>query len=226
MTTAVASSPVVSCAWCESFHHNASKTHRSEHIEISHTICPNCLTQHFTSLANEPERQRIEPPPRRVTTVHLPSGERLLIRYVSARGWIGFAGLLLVFTTVSIACGGRLPHVAARTMPSPDGCYVEIWDQPQFRGASDFLNGPRRYGTVRELGKSQDWSDRIRSLRLGPRAIATVWSEEQFRGVALTLAQGRLPQRAAPIAPRIRSINIACLEAPHDAPTAADGTVN
>jgi hypothetical protein len=111
-------------------------------------------------------------------------------------------------------------------MPSPDGCYLEVWDQPQFRGASDFVNGPRRYGTVRDLGKSHDWSNRIRSLRVGPGARATVWSEEHFKGMAITLAQGRLPQRAAPVAPRIRSINIECLVSPQEATVVADGAVN
>ena len=99
-------------------------------------------------------------------------------------------------------------------MPSPDGCYVRVWDQPGFAGVSDFINGPRRYEHLRELPGDRPWRNRIKSLHLGPTAAAVVSTEEGFRGKnALLIAdsgRGRFPTIPAPI----RSLEIRCVPAP------------
>ena len=96
-------------------------------------------------------------------------------------------------------------------MPSPEGCYVRVWDQPGFLGTSDFINGPRRYEDLRELPGNRAWRNRIKSLHLGPNAAAIVFSEEKFRGRnALLIADngtGRFPTIPAPI----QSLDIRCL---------------
>jgi hypothetical protein len=96
-------------------------------------------------------------------------------------------------------------------MPHPDGCFVQVWDQPRFAGASDFINGPRRYETLRQLPGRRDWAYRIRSLKLGGNAYLTVWSEDKFRGSTVTFTDDSLqPQRSAAVAPRIGSLSISC----------------
>jgi hypothetical protein len=120
------------------------------------------------------------------------------------------ASLALIVTTV--ACGGsRSQYRAITTMPSPDGCYLQVWDQPRFAGASDFINGPRRYDNLRDVPGNRRWTNRIKSVRLGPRAIAIAWSDEQFRGKnAVLIADSR--QGTFPTVPAtIQSLEIRCL---------------
>src|SRR5918993_5094157 len=91
----------------------------------------------------------------------------------------------------AVGCGGSRSRYAARTtMPSPDGCYVRVWDQPGFTGASDFINGPRRYEHLRELPGDRPWSNRIKSLHLGPNAAAVVSFEEKVQGENALLIGG------------------------------------
>jgi hypothetical protein len=33
-------------------------------------------------------------------------------------------------------------------MPDPGGCYVLVYDQPEFMGAREFINGPAKYSTL------------------------------------------------------------------------------
>ena len=36
-------------------------------------------------------------------------------------------------------------------MPSPDGCFVQVWDAPKFVGTTDYLNGPLVYSTLQMI---------------------------------------------------------------------------
>jgi hypothetical protein len=71
------------------------------------------------------------------------------------------------------------------TLPSPDGCFVQVWEEPFFVGASDYVNGPRRYPTLRDMPGRRDWRNRIRSLKVGSSSSVTVWSQEDFKGSTL-----------------------------------------
>jgi hypothetical protein len=123
----------------------------------------------------------------------------------------GWAASVLLLAALTLACGSGRPAYVGRTLPHPGGCFVEVWDQPRFVGASDFINGPRRYETLRSMPGSRDWSDRIRSVKLGPTASLTAWSEEHFRGKAITLSRdSRIPEIGMPTAPQIRSLAIGC----------------
>jgi hypothetical protein len=57
-----------------------------------------------------------------------------------------------------------------------------VWDQPNFAGAADYINGPRRYATLRDMPRRRNWADRIQSLKVGPSSVVTVWAQENFRG--------------------------------------------
>jgi hypothetical protein len=129
---------------------------------------------------------------------------------MKSRSWATFVNLLLVAT--SAACGGSRSHYAAvTTMPSPDGCYVRVWEQPDFRGASDFLNGPRHYDDLRNFPRDRSWKNRIRSLHLGPNAVVIAWSEERLRGKnALLISDGR-QGRFSVVPVRIQSLDVRCV---------------
>ena len=117
---------------------------------------------------------------------------------------IALAGLMA-------GCGARPAQNLGRTMPSPDGCFVQVWNGAGFAGTSDFINGPVEYRHLRDLPSRRSWKDRIGSLRLGPKASAVAWSAEQFSGRSLTLAAGSREQGSFAALPlKIQSLDIRC----------------
>ena len=131
-------------------------------------------------------------------------------RRKGVRAGVQVAGMALL-ALVASSCGANRQSYVGRTMPHPDGCFVQVWDQPRFTGASDFINGPRRYDTLRDLPGRHDWANRVRSLKPGSSASVTVWSEDKFRGSMITLDDdSRYPQGAAAVAPTIGSLSISC----------------
>lgn len=97
-------------------------------------------------------------------------------------------------------------------MPSPDGCYVRVWDQPRFAGTSDFINGPIQYEHLGDLPNRRSWKDRIRSLTLGPAASVVAWSDEQFSGRSLLLTTDSREQGTFAALPvKIQSLDIRCV---------------
>jgi hypothetical protein len=96
-------------------------------------------------------------------------------------------------------------------MPSPDGCFVQVWNDSGFTGHSDFINGPIQYEHLRDLPNRRSWKDRISSLRLGPGASAVAWSGEQFSGESLSLtADGEERGTFAVLPLQIESLDIRC----------------
>jgi hypothetical protein len=197
------------CAWCgevrELSSDEAPRNGRRA-SELVETICPVCEAD-FKSLSNAPKamRSRDWPAPyieiesdRRSSEWFTPRGRRLRL------AWLALCATLLV------ACGaGRSPR--AWTMPSPDGCFVQVWDDAGFRGVSEFINGPRRYAHLRDLPGRLDWKGRIRSLRLGPNTSAIVWSSEGFEGRNLPLTtDNRYPDRFATLPVDVESLDIRC----------------
>lgn len=131
---------------------------------------------------------------------------------VTPRMWKPAACLLAVAASLSTACGASRPLPAiGTTLPSPAGCFVQVWEQPSFVGASDYINGPRRYATLRDMPGRRDWRNRIRSLKVGPTSVVTVWSQEHFRGGTLramkNVAHADLPEAWAG---RIESMMVEC----------------
>ena len=122
------------------------------------------------------------------------------------RSWYPVLGLLMV-----AACAGRTPRQQGLTMPSPDGCFVQVWDAPHFAGVADYINGPREYASLRDLPGGRRWSGRIRSLRVGPEALATAHADEHFRGTSVRLNRGSAyVELPTPIKGEIESLQIEC----------------
>jgi len=112
---------------------------------------------------------------------------------------------------LSAGCGARQSQNWTRTAPSPDGCYVQVWNDSGFAGDSDFINGPIQYGHLRDLPNRRSWKERISSLRLGPGASAVAWSREQFSGQSLSLTADSEQRGTFAVLPlAIQSLDIRC----------------
>ena len=97
-------------------------------------------------------------------------------------------------------------------MPSPDGCFVQVWNRPGFAGNSDFINGPRQYPHLRDLPGQRSWRDRIASLRLGPGVSAVAWSQEHFAGANAVLTTDSVERGAFAAVPlQVQSLDIRCV---------------
>ena len=100
---------------------------------------------------------------------------------------------VLVGMMCCLACARRPassvlpPETLFRSMPNPDGCYVQVWDGPKYTGRVDYINGPLSYTHLRNMPNQRNWNRRIVSVRVGPNAIATAFPEENFRGGAYEL---------------------------------------
>ena len=102
-------------------------------------------------------------------------------------------------------------------MPSPDGCYVQVWAQPKFMGSFDYINGPQSYADLRAMPRRLNWDNRIVSVRSGPTAVATAYAERNFQGTSLQLGEQKefatLPE---PLNAAISSLHVRCAEAPRE----------
>lgn len=129
-------------------------------------------------------------------------------RRTPGRTWVPRVVLVLL-AAAAIGCGGRQPPRRVSTMPNPQGCFIQVWDQPGFAGESEFLNGPRRYDDLDDLPGGSRWKRRVRSVRLGPSAQAIAWSDERFEGrdVRLVTNAGRDFER---LPERVESLEIQC----------------
>src|SRR5687767_3340822 len=105
----------------------------------------------------------------------------------------------------------RVADVPRMTMPSPDGCFVQVWDGVQQTGASDYINGPLAYPDLRQLPNARDWHHRIASVRVGSTARALAFTAEGFEGSSFQLTPGSthcsLPDG---FAGRIASLRVDC----------------
>jgi hypothetical protein len=100
-------------------------------------------------------------------------------------------------------------------MPSPEGCFIQVWDVASFGGATDYINGPRAYMNLRDLPGAREWADRIKSLKTGVAVRAIVYANEDFSGRSVQLPPDRdyptLPQE---LSGRILSMRLDCLAQP------------
>jgi hypothetical protein len=124
----------------------------------------------------------------------------------------------VVFVIVSLgvvllmnACAERVTRQGETTMPSPDGCFIQVWDVASFGGVTDYINGPRSYMNLRDLPGARVWADRIKSLKTGVSARAIVYADEDFTGTSVRL----MPDRDYPSLPQelsggIQSMRIDC----------------
>jgi peptidase inhibitor family I36 len=111
------------------------------------------------------------------------------------------------------ACGGAPPRIGlGLPAPNPNGCYVFVYEKPDWKGAGVVLNGPERWSSIERLRVDQeDWRNRIRSLDVGPAATVTVYTDPAFSGMSRRFAPGsRLASLEGEISARIESLDIAC----------------
>ncbi len=115
-----------------------------------------------------------------------------------------------------LACGSAPPRISMRA-PNPNGCYVMIFEQPGFESAGDVLNGPGKWPsleTLRETNHSR-WTNRIRSLRVGPAATVTAFTQPKFAGQSEQYPAGTAhPMLTPPFSTTIQSLEIACNASP------------
>jgi hypothetical protein len=125
--------------------------------------------------------------------------------------------LLAVLLLVS-ACAGsgntqllRPPDSFFRTMPNPDGCYMQVWETAEYAGMTDYINGPRDYASLRRMPNNRSWQNRIASVRVGSTATITAFADEDFRGATLQIhADTTHRQLPSGIAGQIESVRVAC----------------
>jgi hypothetical protein len=116
------------------------------------------------------------------------------------------------------ACAGRGDNQVLRpsdsifrTMPNPDGCYMQVWETAEYAGMSDYINGPRDYASLRRMPNNRSWQNRIVSVRVGSTATVTAFADEDFRGATLQLpADTAHRQLPGGIAGQIESVRVSC----------------
>lgn len=118
-------------------------------------------------------------------------------------------------TLILVVLAGAMPRVGASVVqaPDPNGCYVFVYEQPEFSGARYVLNGPRRFRTLNStLGAGEPgWNNRIRSLRVGEAAGLTVFTETSFGGRSMRFLSGAAhPQLEPAFAGHIQSAVLEC----------------
>jgi hypothetical protein len=121
---------------------------------------------------------------------------------------------LVVATLIAFAgCGGQPKRASfGLPAPNPNGCYVFVFDKPDWQGAREVLNGPGRWPNLERLRLDQeDWRNRIRSLDVGPAATVTVYTDATYAGMSRKFAPGSRPARLDnEISARIESLDVAC----------------
>jgi hypothetical protein len=122
-----------------------------------------------------------------------------------------FAVIALV---VLAGCGAREPRRFGLGVPAPNpnGCYVFIYDRPDWQGAGVVLNGPARWPKLDGLFANQEnWRNRIRSVDVGPAATVTVYTDAAFQGASRRLApNSKHPRLDGELSARIESLGLAC----------------
>jgi hypothetical protein len=105
--------------------------------------------------------------------------------------------------------------------PDPSGCYVRVFDTPDYRGSYEYINGPVKLERLTSVPGGASWYKRIRSVRLGPMAIVTMWTGERFAGQRLMLSETTYPSLPAGFDRAIASMEIRCAAA--STPVAMNG---
>ena len=130
-------------------------------------------------------------------------------------------GTRLCFYTVAIAmvmasetaCRSTAPLDVSNQStraPDPSGCYLRVFDAPDYKGAEEYINGPAKLARLTLLAGGKSWQKRIRSARLGPTAKVTVWTGEQYAGQQLMLSETTYASLPTQFDKSISSMEIRC----------------
>jgi len=105
--------------------------------------------------------------------------------------------------------------------PDPSGCYVRVFDAPDYRGAYEYINGPAKFDRLTSVPGGASWYKRIRSARLGPTANVAMFTGERFAGQRLILSEAAYPSLPSGFDRSIASMEIRCATA--STPVAMNG---
>jgi peptidase inhibitor family I36 len=97
--------------------------------------------------------------------------------------------------------------------PNPNGCYVFLYDQENWRGQRVVLNGPGKWQSVERLRRNddKDWRNNIRSIEIGSSATLTVYTDPDYRGVAQQFGPASDPARFnGSLSAGIESLTLSC----------------
>jgi hypothetical protein len=116
----------------------------------------------------------------------------------------------------AMACRSAAPFDArnqSTRAPDPSGCYVRVFDAPDYRGSYEYINGPAKFDRLTSVPGGASWYKRIRSARLGPTANVAMWTGERFAGQRLILSEAAYPSLPAGFDRSITSMEIRCATA-------------
>ena len=118
---------------------------------------------------------------------------------------------VLLLLVVMLGCAPRHLPVAMRA-PNPNGCYVMLFEQPEFKGVGDLLNGPGKWPNLETMNETNyRWTDRLRSLRIVPTEIVKLYANPVSRPVAEFRRRSRLCELKPGISASVQSLTIALL---------------
>lgn len=120
---------------------------------------------------------------------------------------------IILVLLAAAGCGHPRQYVGLPA-PDPQGCYVMVYDQPQFRGIGDVLNGPGRWPTLEGLRQTNEksWRNRIRSLQVGRAASVTVYTDAAYAGDSRQFdPKSEHPRLEPTISGQIESLQLRCL---------------
>jgi hypothetical protein len=119
---------------------------------------------------------------------------------------------VIVVCLAATECTPRVGSLGDLSMPDPGGCYVLVYEQPEFVGAREFINGPAKYPTLMALPFRVTWRRRIRSARVGLAATVTAWVREGFQGASMMLrADSSYPRLSNTFSGQVESLEVACV---------------
>lgn len=119
---------------------------------------------------------------------------------------------LVLVAIVSTSCTSQSAPLGLRA-PDPNGCYVIVYDQPDFRGTRDVFNGPARWPRLEGLRSTNEesWRNRIRSLRVGSAATMTAYTDAGLKGNSRQFVPAaEHPRLEHAFSARIESLELSC----------------
>lgn len=75
---------------------------------------------------------------------------------------------------------GLMLSIVAMSATAASGCWLEIYDQGGMQGKKVRIEGPKELPSLAKLS-GENWSDRIDSLEVGPKAQVYAFRQENFK---------------------------------------------
>ena len=139
---------------------------------------------------------------------------RLAPRMVTTHPGLVERCCFVVALSVALSSCAREPRRVGLGLPAPNpnGCYVFVYDGPDWQGAGVVLNGPARWPSLEGLRANQEnWRNRIRSIVVGGAATVTVYTNAAFTGVSRRFVPNSKQARLdSELSEQIESLDLAC----------------